>query len=80
MLTKENADEEESVLWAIYMGSGTGRLQGRVVFYPGFKNCLYGRRDRMFAVTGRFLSWVYMRMFLPRTISLRTICKVSILE
>ena len=41
-------------LGAVYMGGGTGRLPGRDVFYPGFKNCLYGRRDGMFAGTGRF--------------------------
>ena len=34
----------------------------------------------MFAVTGRFSSRVYMRIFLPRTISLGTICKVSIIS
>ena len=27
------------------MGGGTGRLPGWGVFYSGFKNCLYGRRD-----------------------------------
>ena len=36
------------------MGGGTGRLPGRDVFHPVFKNCLYGRRDGMFAGTGRF--------------------------
>ena len=56
------------------MGGGTGRLPGRDVFYPGFKNCLYGRRD------GTFSSRVYMRMFLPGTISPGTICKVSIIS
>ena len=34
----------------------------------------------MFARTGRFSSWVYMRMFLPETISPGTICKVSIIS
>ena len=62
------------------MGGGTGCLPGRDVFYPGFKNCLYGRRDGMFAGTGRCSSRVYMRIFLPRTISLGTICKVSIIS
>ena len=38
---------------------------GRDVFHSGFRNCLYGRRDGMFAGTGRFSSQVYMRMFLP---------------
>ena len=41
---------------------------------------LYGSRDGMFAVTGRFSSRVYMRMFLPGTISPGTICKVSIIS
>ena len=41
---------------AVYMEGGTGRFPGRDVFYPAFKNCLYGRRDGMFAKTGRFLS------------------------
>ena len=44
------------------------------------RGCLYGRRDGMFAGTGRFSSRVYMRMFLPGTISPRTICKVSIIS
>ena len=30
------------------------------------RGCSYGRRDGMFAMTGRFSSRVYMRMFLPR--------------
>ena len=34
----------------------------------------------MFAGTGRFSSRVYMRMFLPGTISPVTICKVSIIS
>ena len=69
------------VLGAVYMGGGTGRLRpGRDVFYPGFKNCLCGRRDGMFAGTGRFSSRVYMRMFLPGAISPGTICKVSIIS
>ena len=34
----------------------------------------------MFAGTGRFSSRVYMRMFLPGTISPGTICKVSIIS
>ena len=34
----------------LLMGGGTGRD----VFEPGFKNCLYGRRDGMFARTARF--------------------------
>ena len=38
---------------AVYMDGGTGRLPGRDV-------C----RDGTFAGTGRFSSWVYMRMFL----------------
>ena len=68
-------------LKTVYMGGGTGCLPGRDVFYPGFKNCLYaGRRDGMFAGTGRFSSRVYMRMFLPGTISPRTICKASIIS
>ena len=46
------------LLGAVYMGGGTGHLPGRDVFYPDFKNCLYGRWDRMFARTGRFLSWL----------------------
>ena len=28
----------------------TGRLPGRDVFYPGFKNCLYGKRDGTFFI------------------------------
>ena len=67
-------------LKTVYMGGETGRLAGRDVFYPGFKNCLYGRPDGIFAGTGRFSSRVYMRMFLPGTISPRTICKVSIIS
>ena len=51
------------------MGGGTGRLPGRDV-------C----RDGTFAGTGRFSSRVYMRMFLPGTISPGTICKVSIIS
>ena len=43
-------------LGAVYMGDGT-------FFYPGCKNCLYERREEMFAGTGRFSSWVYMRKF-----------------
>ena len=35
----------------------------------GFKNCLYGRRDGIFAMMGRFSSQVYMRMFLTGSIS-----------
>ena len=62
------------------MGGGTGRLPGRDVSYPVFKNCLYGRRDGMFAGTGRFSSRVYMKMFLPGTISPGTICKVNIIS
>ena len=46
------------LLEAIHMGGGTGCLPGRDVFYPGFKNCLYGRREVTFAGTGRFLPWV----------------------
>ena len=65
---------------AVYMGGGTGRLPGRNAFYLSFKNCLYGRRDGMFAGTGRFSSRVYMKMFLPGTISPGTICKVSIIS
>ena len=61
-------------------GGRDARLPGRGVFYPGFKNCLYGRRDGMFTGTGRFSSRVYMRMFLPGTISPKTICKVSIIS
>ena len=34
------------------MGGGTGRLPVRDVFYPGFKNCLYGRRDGMYFIPG----------------------------
>ena len=34
------------------MGGGTGRLPGRDVFYPDFKNCLYGRRDGTFFIPG----------------------------
>ena len=35
------------------MGGGMGRLPEWDVFYPWFQNCLYGRRDAMFAgVTG----------------------------
>ena len=33
------------------------------------RGCLYGRRGGTFAGTGRFSSRVYMRMFLPGTIS-----------
>ena len=43
-------------LKTIYMGGGTGHLPGRDIVYPGFKNCLYGRRDGMFAGTGHCLS------------------------
>ena len=65
--------ENESYIYSpelgvVYMGGGAGRLPGRDVFYPGFKNCLYGRLDRTFFIlglktvymgggTGRFLSW-----------------------
>ena len=49
-------------------------------FISALKNCLYGRQDGMFAGTGRFALQVYVRMFLPRTISPGTICKVSIIS
>ena len=42
-------------LGSVYMGGGTGRLPGRDVFYPGFKNCLYGRRDGTGRLPGRLL-------------------------
>ena len=42
--------------------------------------CLYERCDGMFTETGRFSSRVYMRMFLPGTISPETICKVGIIS
>ena len=58
------------------MGGRTERLLA--VFYPSFKNCLYGRREGMFAETGRFPLRVYMRIFLPGTMSPGTICTVSI--
>ena len=48
------------------MRAGTGRLPGRDVFCPGFKNCLYGRRDG--------------DVFYPGMISPGTICKVSIIS
>ena len=60
-----------------------GCLYGRrdeTFFILALKNCLYGRQDGMFAGTGRFSSRVYMRMFLPGTISPRTICKASIIS
>ena len=44
------------------------------------RGCLYGRRDGTFVGTGRFSSRAYMRIFLPGTISLGTICKVSIIS
>ena len=56
------------------MRDGTGRI-----FQSGIKNCLYGRRDGMFTGTGRFSLRVYMRMFLPGTISPGTIFKLSII-
>ena len=34
------------------MGGGMERLPGRDVFYPGFKNCLYERRDGTFSIPG----------------------------
>ena len=41
-----------STYGAVYMGGGTARLPERDVFYPGFKNCLYGRRDGTFFIPG----------------------------
>ena len=53
--------------------------QDGTFFIPALKNCLHGRRNWMFPRRGRFSSRVYMRMFLPGTISPGTICKVSII-
>ena len=38
------------------MGRLPGRDVCRDVFYPGFKNCLYGGGTGRFAGTGHFLS------------------------
>ena len=55
--------ENESYIYSpelgvVYMGGGAGRLPGRDVFYPGFKNCLYERWDGTFFILG--LKTVYM--------------------
>ena len=51
-----------------YEGSGRERLLGRDVFYPGFKNCLYGRRDERLARMGAFHSGVTADSVPPRIV------------
>ena len=59
------------------MGGGTGRLPGRDVFYLGFKNCLYGRRDGIFA--GSFIPCLHENVS-TRDDFTRIICKISIIS
>ena len=56
-----------------YEGSGTERFPGRDVFYPGFKNCLYGRRDGTLARMGAFHSGVTADSVPPRIVSPRAL-------
>ena len=67
-----------------YFNDLRGCLYGRwdgTFFIPALKTVyMHGRRDGMFAGTGRFSSRVYMKMFLPGTISPGTICKVNIIS
>ena len=67
-------------LKTVYVEGGTGCFPGQDAFHPRFKNCLYGRQGEMFPRTGCLSSQVYMRIFLPGTISPGTICKVSIIS
>ena len=62
------------------MGGGTGRIPGQDVFHFGFRNCLFGRRDGMFAGTGHFSIHPGFTWDCSGTISPRTICKVSIIS